>query len=119
MIDRRRSFVCTLCVVLHAGLLLSAHATAADAPRAEYHFIFGPTTRLTGDPRVPVAAEDIYTNDRGYGFEPSAKVTAVSLGGSQPPHAGYCTSDAPFFFSVAVPEGNYKVTVTLGGATEP
>jgi lysophospholipase L1-like esterase len=27
---------------------------------------------------------------------------------------GFCTSDKPFFFSVALPEGNYNVTVTLG-----
>jgi lysophospholipase L1-like esterase len=26
-----------------------------------------------------------------------------------------CTSDKPFFFSVAIPEGNYRVTVILGG----
>ncbi|WP_260737843.1 rhamnogalacturonan acetylesterase [Tunturiibacter lichenicola] len=26
-----------------------------------------------------------------------------------------CTSDQPFFFSVAIPEGNYRVTVILGG----
>jgi len=28
---------------------------------------------------------------------------------------GACSSDKPFFFSVAVPEGNYRVVVTLGG----
>jgi lysophospholipase L1-like esterase len=27
-----------------------------------------------------------------------------------------CTSEKPFFFSVALPEGSYRVTVTLGGA---
>jgi hypothetical protein len=26
-----------------------------------------------------------------------------------------CTSDKPFFFSVPIPEGNYRVTVVLGG----
>jgi lysophospholipase L1-like esterase len=31
-------------------------------------------------------------------------------------HGGFATSDQPFFFSVAVPEGNYRVTVTLGDA---
>ena len=29
---------------------------------------------------------------------------------------GACASDKPFFLSVAVPEGNYQVTVTLGAA---
>jgi lysophospholipase L1-like esterase len=27
-----------------------------------------------------------------------------------------CTSDKPFFFSVPIPEGNYRITVVLGGA---
>ena len=26
-----------------------------------------------------------------------------------------CTSDKPFFFSVPIPEGNYRITVVLGG----
>jgi lysophospholipase L1-like esterase len=29
---------------------------------------------------------------------------------------GVCSSDKPFFFSFAVPEGNYRVTLDLGGA---
>jgi lysophospholipase L1-like esterase len=32
------------------------------------------------------------------------------------PHSGF-HSDAPFFFSADVPEGNYNVTVTLGGGS--
>jgi lysophospholipase L1-like esterase len=28
---------------------------------------------------------------------------------------GVCSSDKPFYFSIPVPEGNYRVTVTLGG----
>ena len=28
---------------------------------------------------------------------------------------GVCSSDKPFFFSVPVPEGNYRVTIVLGG----
>ncbi|HEX7157748.1 MAG TPA: rhamnogalacturonan acetylesterase [Edaphobacter sp.] len=30
---------------------------------------------------------------------------------------GSCTSEKPFFFSVPVPEGNYRVTLVLGGPT--
>ncbi|HMY75452.1 MAG TPA: rhamnogalacturonan acetylesterase [Blastocatellia bacterium] len=42
----------------------------------------------------------IYSADSGYGLEPG-----TGINGSQ-----------PFFFSVALPEGNYKVTVTFGDA---
>jgi lysophospholipase L1-like esterase len=31
---------------------------------------------------------------------------------------GVCSSDKPFFFSIAVPEGNYRVTVAFGGDEE-
>lgn len=40
----------------------------------------------------------------GFDLHTSAKIAANS-----------CTSTQPFFFSIALPEGNYRVTVTLGG----
>jgi lysophospholipase L1-like esterase len=43
------------------------------------------------------------------GFGPASAVQAVEHGGK-----GFVTSDKPFYFSAPVPEGNYKVTVTLG-----
>jgi hypothetical protein len=52
----------------------------------------------------------IYSNERGYGFEAGPRLNAVA--GAD----GYVTAAEPFYFSVAVPEGNYKVTVTLGNA---
>ncbi len=51
----------------------------------------------------------VYTSERGYGFEPGAKVEALERRGE-----GLVTSDQPFLFSVALPEGNYNVTITLG-----
>jgi lysophospholipase L1-like esterase len=42
--------------------------------------------------------------------------TAVDRGGTDALHGGFATSDHPFFFSVAVPDGNYRITVTLGDA---
>ncbi len=35
----------------------------------------------------------------------------------RPDQKGFATSSAPFYFSVALPEGNYRVTVTLGDST--
>lgn len=46
-----------------------------------------------------LTAADTFTAERGYGFDLG---TAPNAAGS------------PFFFSVAVPEGNWRVTVTLG-----
>ncbi len=51
----------------------------------------------------------MYTKDRGYGYEPGNVPTVT---------ASVAMSDKPFYFSVALPEGNYTVTATLGGALE-
>src|SRR6478609_7040938 len=48
-----------------------------------------------------------YNQERGFGFEPGFPVRA---------EAGGVTGDSAFFFSVDVPEGNWRVTVQLAGA---
>ena len=40
----------------------------------------------------------------------------MDRGGPDALRGGFCTADQPFYFSVAVPEGNYRVTATLGDA---
>ncbi len=61
--------------------------------------------------------DDTYTAERGYGFDFNSQVVAMaSASGADPVVDGGVTCDqAPFFFSVQVPEGNYRVTVVLGG----
>jgi lysophospholipase L1-like esterase len=84
------------------GLALAA--SAAEAVAYKFDFGSGPAT----PDRVRVLPDMAYSAERGFGFEPGSVVTAVAG-----PH-GFVTSDKPFLFSVAVPEGNYSVTVTLG-----
>ncbi len=55
------------------------------------------------------ANQPVYSDELGYGFEPGPTVTGVDHGGKP-----FVTSDKPFYFSAAVPEGNYLVTVALG-----
>ena len=64
-------------------------------------------TEKPGVDRTLVRPDDIYSKTKGYGFEPNASVKCSS---------GSCTSDKPFYFSAAVPEGNYRVTVRFGNA---
>ena len=49
---------------------------------------------------IQVKMNDTFSSDKGYGYD-MAGIAPVSEG-------------KPFFFSVGVPDGNYKVTVTLG-----
>jgi lysophospholipase L1-like esterase len=95
----------------------AATAQSDAAAKRDYKFSFVPCA--TADGYVPVAPNDVYNRDRGFGFEPDAKIQAVVRGGDDVLHSGYCTSARPFFFSVAVPEGNYRVTVTLGDRYGP
>jgi lysophospholipase L1-like esterase len=85
-------------------LTLAAVAAQAQPGTTPLKFSFG-----RAEPGyTTVMPDSIYAKDRGFGFEPGATVKAVA-GKS---HA--LSSDKLFYFSVAVPEGNYKVTVTLG-----
>jgi hypothetical protein len=61
-----------------------------------------------------VAPETTYAKDPGFGFEPRASVKSVVAGSSETDTTHAIASDKGFYFSVAEPEGNYKVTVTLG-----
>jgi len=81
--------------LLLGGLVLS-QAVAAETN--VWKFDFGPGKIASGHVRVPLAAA--YSKSLGYGF----------MGTNATP---------PFLFAVDVPEGNYRVTVTLGDATGP
>jgi lysophospholipase L1-like esterase len=85
------------------GTVAMAAAVARAAEPTEYRLSFGTGPAPAGFTAVPAAAP--YARAAGYGFEGSPKVTATASG---------MTADEPCYFSVAEPEGNYKVTVTLG-----
>ncbi len=73
-----------------------------------YTFDFGNQPELpasTASNRIHISATNLYSAAIGYGFEPGASIEADAS----------ATSDQPFYFSVKLPEGNYRVTVALGG----
>ncbi len=86
-------------------LALSCAVLALMSPPAfaQNHrdFAFGTDAKL---PAGAVRVDSAYDAARGYGFEGDAPMlTAARAGGK------------PFFFCFDAPEGNYRVTVTLGG----
>jgi lysophospholipase L1-like esterase len=89
---------------------------SARAAEKELKFDFGPGKAASGF--VQVMPSNLYSKEIGWGFEPGAAIIGMDRGGTDPSHHGFCTSEKPFSFSVTLPEGNYKVTVTLGGAKE-
>lgn len=97
------------CIAISLAAVASVCGSNADAQNKQtsYKFDFG-----SGKPKAgftQIAASKKYTDNYGFDFGTSAQ--SVSRKGKT---NGFITSDKPFYFSVAVPEGNYKVTLTLG-----
>ena len=89
-------------------VLFCGHASAQDV----WRFDFGGGDVPSG--YKPVAGDNIYSREAGFGFEPGPQVICINRNGKDPLRDDYCWSEKPFYFSVALPEGNYNVTVTLG-----
>jgi len=75
-------------------------------------FDFGPGKVAAGFTQV--LQTSMYSKDFGFGFEPGANVSCIDRGLKDPLRSDLCFSEQPFFFSVALPEGNYNVTITFG-----
>lgn len=100
----------SILVVLALNFLVTV--VAADRATAESQkFVFGDCGTEVGFVTVESGAG--YDEQRGYGFEPGADVHLVS-GGPGAKVCSACVSDKPFSFSVKLPEGNYRVSLTLG-----
>jgi lysophospholipase L1-like esterase len=95
-----------------ATAVLAVLLAGAGGPARAAMFSFGPGPAPSG--YTQVLPQTRYSPAQGYGFEGAASVTEVDRGGTDPLRSHFCTADHPFFFSVAVPEGNYAVTVILG-----
>ena len=91
--------------------LLCCTAVSAK-PQTERKFDFGPGTVAAGYKQV--VAENIYNKDVGFGFEPGASVSCLERKHGDALRRDLCTSDKPFYFSVALAAGNYLVRVTFG-----
>lgn len=97
-----------------AALLVLPALLASAADSGSRKFDFGPGTVAPGFTQV--GADTMYTRERGFGFETGAALTVLDHGGENPLTCDLITSPQPFYFSVDLPEGNYRVTVTLGDA---
>ncbi|OAM89925.1 hypothetical protein AW736_11470 [Termitidicoccus mucosus] len=106
----------TYWVTLFLSVAAALHGRPPEQPQPPLRFDFGAGAVAPGF--APVRADTFYSAARGYGFEPGAVLREVDRGGDELRGDFVTAGDggAPFKFSVAVPEGNYRVTVTLGDA---
>ena len=63
---------------------------------------------------VKVEPNTTYTEKKGFGFDFGTSVKSVTRKGGDSLKDDFCYGEKPFYFSVNVPEGNYRVRVVLG-----
>lgn len=95
-------------------LLVAPQVFSKSEGRPSFKFDFG-----TGDVEsgyTAVGPQAVYSDGVGYGFDFNTMPEFVNRKKKGALKEDFAVSDQPFYFSVKVPEGNYKVTVVLGDA---
>ncbi len=110
-LSRVTASLALICALSTGAADVRAQGAAGRSDTPSLKFDFGPGKVKDGYRQV--LPTTVYTKELGYGFEPGAQVTCEDRGGDAL-RGDFCTSSAPFYFSVALPEGNYDVTVTFG-----
>ncbi|QJD95242.1 rhamnogalacturonan acetylesterase [Mucilaginibacter robiniae] len=94
--------------------LAFAVGTAIAQVQSEFPIKFNLSNQQAPKGYKQVTTTTAYNNTTGYGYDFDTKPTAVNRKGKAELTTDFVTSDKPFYFSVNVPEGNYRVTLTLG-----
>ncbi len=99
-------------VRLSVFFVLVANSLLAQTPQSPLKFDFG--SKKPEKSYVAVMPNDVYDQNKGYGFLKGAKLKAGGNANASKSADNYLTSDKPFFFSVNLPEGNYNVKIVYG-----
>ncbi|MBD8083354.1 rhamnogalacturonan acetylesterase [Chryseobacterium caseinilyticum] len=91
-------------LTLFLGSLLFAQQTS-------FRFDFG--TDRTENGFIPITSTSKFDKKIGYGFMDISGLKSVDNGGNALT-GDFITSEKPFYFSVAIPEGNYNIILNLG-----
>jgi lysophospholipase L1-like esterase len=83
---------------------------------AVFRFDFG--SEQANSDWVAVTKKTVYSAEKGFGLIPSGEMDTGNNAGLAKPNADYLSSKKPFYFSVDLPEGHYRVLITLGGLAE-
>ena len=105
-----------------AAICLTAGAQSPPSLTPQPATLTGPVTYTCGKPKgtqKPLTATSRYTDETAgwdLGTAPAVADGICSSPGETNPTPGVpATASQPFFFSIPVPEGNYRATVVLGG----
>ena len=81
------------------------------AQQTTFKFDFGGNRIENGF--IPISSNSKFDKKIGYGFMDISGLKSVDNGGNALT-GDFITSDKPFYFSVAIPEGNYDIQLNLG-----
>ncbi|CAH0246468.1 rhamnogalacturonan acetylesterase [Chryseobacterium sp. Bi04] len=81
------------------------------AQQISFKFDFGGSRTENGF--IPVTSTSKFDKKTGYGFMDISNLKSIDRRGNALT-GDYITSDKPFYFSVAIPEGNYDIKLSLG-----
>ena len=105
-------------VAMCFGVGTAAEKQPVSSPlSSEWHFDFGNGPVQQGYTRV--ISDTLYTEALGYGFLADGKSLSRDRQEGNALRRDAVVSHQPLYFTANVPEGNYRVTVTLGDLNEP
>jgi len=103
-------------MIYKIGFLLIFFTQISSAkPKTDYKFSFGPK-EVPGYIKIDPSVK--YSEDQGYGFDFGTIPVAIDRDTKKRLVSGFVTSDKPFYFSVALPEGNYNIKLLTGDLKE-
>lgn len=91
---------------------ITSDVQAIQSNKINFKFDFGGGKVARG--YTQILSKTIFNKESGYGFEDAASISCIDRAGNDDLRSDFCTGDKPFLFSVALPEGNYNVTLILG-----
>lgn len=102
--------------ILFAAAVFAVCSIVSANQMPPLQFDFGAGSAKPG--HVQINADTLYTPERGYGLVNAEGVRAAQASNNGGVTAGSLVSDAPFFFEVNLPEGNYDITIRFGHPSE-
>lgn len=99
---KKYSFLFIFLIILSSGI----------EAQTNFKFDFGSGAVQPG--YIRILPSDHYDGKKGYGFEFNDSITLGNSKGKDALKDDYVTSHKPFYFSVKLPEGNYRVKLILG-----
>ncbi len=106
----------TIIKALSIAIVITLAVCNAKAQQTDFKFQLG-SGKVPQD-YIQIGANTIFSENTGYGIDLGSVVKIIEHESNDPAKRSFMTAYKPFFFSVNVPEGNYKVTLTIGGARE-